>query len=69
MTHMELIDAMLDKLEYARAFNKLNSSQQLCISGARISLLALGEALTAGDANVAMDELDDYFKILGIKED
>ena len=47
MTHMELIDAMLDKLEYARAFNKLNSSQQLCISGARISLLALGEALTA----------------------
>jgi hypothetical protein len=69
MTHFELINKMLDKLEDARAFHELNTNQSLAISAARYSLLALGEALQEGDPKVALAELDDYFKILGIKED
>ena len=42
MTHFELINKMLDKLEDARAFHELNTNQSLAISAARDSLLALG---------------------------
>ena len=66
MTHIELINLMEDTITEKRAFNNLTTDQELVLSGLKFSLLALEMALKEGNPDRAIEELDDYFKILGI---
>lgn len=66
MTHIELINLMEDTIAEKRAFNNLTTDQELVLSGMKFSLLALEWALKVGNPDKAIEELDDYFKILGI---
>lgn len=66
MTHIELINLMEDTITEKRAFNNLTNEQELVLSGLKFSLLALEMALKEGNPDRAIEELDDYFKILGI---